>query len=385
MNTIVSQLPNMELKEKKILMRADLNVPINNGSIEHTHRLEAIKPTLDLILEKKGIIFLASHLGKPKNQEPELSTKQLIPWFKKQGYTIRFAPTLADAQQLGNTQEPQIILLENLRFFSGEKERSEKFAYQLAELADIFVQDAFGTLHRKDASIVLVPTLFSPNSRTIGLLVQEELSHLNKLIEPKHPFTMIAGGGKIADKLTYALELLDTWDTLLPCPALVFPLLEAQNKPIGASLSDQEAIPVAKKLLKQAKEKDKPILFPTDYLVETHNGDLKNVTQLTNDDKGISIGTQTIDAYKKAILSAKTVFYAGLMGFLEQPKTLEAVKELFKAMAQSDSYSVIGGGDSVAAAQQLNIQNIDWLSTGGGATLAYITGHQLPGLQPFIT
>ena len=375
----------MDLEKKTILLRADLNVPITNGIIKHTHRLNAIKPTIDLILKKNGTIFLATHLGRPTNNQPELSTKQLLPWFKKQGYLVSFAPTIIDAKQRGDKAKNQIILLENLRFFSGEKECDKLFAQQLASLGDIFVQDAFGALHRNDASIVLVPKLFDKKNRTIGLLIQQELIHLNKLIKPKHPFVLIVGGAKVFSKLSFILQLVKTWDTLLPCPAIVFALLKTLGKQIGNSLLDQKAIPLSKKLLEQATLHNKNIMMPTDYLVLSHNNNLHTTSTIKDNEMGISIGKQTVTTYKEKILEAETVFYTGLMGFLDQPKTLEPIKELFQAMAQSNTYSVIGGGDSVAAVEQLKINGIDWLSTGGGATLAYITGNPLPGLQPFLT
>ncbi len=383
--TIASQLPTMDLEEKKVLLRADLNVPIINGTIKHTHRLDAIKPTIDLILKKNGTIFLTTHLGRPKNHEPELSTKQLIPWFKKQGYQISFAPTIMDAKQLGNKAKVQIILLENLRFFVGENECDKLFAQQLASLGDIFVQDAFGALHRNNASIILVPKLFDKKNRTIGLLIQQELIHLNKLIKPNHPFVLMVGGAKIVSKLFFTLQLVETWDILLPCPAIVFTLLKTLGQQTGNSLLDPKAIPLSKKLLEQATLHNKKIILPIDYLVRSQNNSLNFTGQIKNNEMGISIGKQTVIKYKEKILEAKTVFYTGLMGFLDQPNSLEPIKELFQAMAQSNAYSVVGGGDSVAAVQQLAINGIDWLSTGGGATLAYISGNPLPGLQPFLT
>ncbi len=389
MKHITSKLSSLPIHNKRVLVRADLNVDIHDGTIVDDYRLQALLPTLELIVKHGGKIILLSHMGRPKDHEKKLSLRQLIPWFKKHGYHIDFADNIEQAQKKSTENHHAILLVENLRFFPGEQNNDKKFAHQLAELGDFFVEDGFGVLHRNDTSITVLPNLFPPDKRTIGLLVEKELNTLNAIFsKPKHPFILIIGGAKIATKIPLLEHLLPLVDSILLCPALVFTFLKAQNIPIGRSLYDEHMIKACHILLEKADKNNVEILFPIDYQVahERINGALSIVdaNAIPKDGYGISIGPKTEQIFAEKINNAQTIVFNGLMGFLERPETLQGVTPIFNAMSESNGISIICGGDSVAAAHIMGFaKQMHYLSTGGGATLAYISGEELPGLQPF--
>jgi phosphoglycerate kinase len=386
-----SHLSTWQLDGKRVFLRADLNVPFNNnGTIIHDHRLQALLPTLKLIREKKGKTILATHIGRPESYTRTLSTQLLASWFERHGYPIDFEPDLDAAYEKSFINPEKILLLENLRFFPGEKTADNTFAQQLARLGDYYINDAFATLHRNHASITVVPTFFTPEKRTIGLLVEKELRMLEKLvIHPAQPFVVIIGGAKIADKIPMLNALLSKVSTILLGPAIVFTFLKALGKPVGNSLVDDHALELCITLLETAKKNGVSVLFPTDYLVAEKNftGPLSVVASdnLHSESVGISIGPKTAHCYAQEIMHAKTIFFNGLMGDATRRETLQGAEALFQAMANSNGFSVIGGGDSVGAAYLLGIaQNISYISTGGSAALTYMSGQSLAGLAPFI-
>lgn len=382
-----SALPNMHLENQRVIIRADLNVPIADKKILNDYRLESLLPTLDLVLQKKGKIVLMSHIGRPKNPDPQLSTQLLLPWFKDRGYEISFAKSPEQAYQRSFEENKSIILLENLRFFPGEKSQDPDFAQSLARLGDYYINDAFATMHRTDSSIYITPTYFPKAKRTFGLLVQKELSMLNALLDrPKEGFVLILGGGKVADKLPLINNMLDKIDTILLCPAIVFSFAASQGICVGKSLIDPQAFDLCKEILHKANQSSVKISTPEDYQVakKTVHGQLEIVTadSFGKDNFGISIGPKTIEKYKSIIQNANTIFFNAAMGFPSRPETMYGTYELLQAIALSPAFSIIGGGDSVSAAQTIKIEpSIDYLSTGGGATLTYLSGQKLPGLS----
>ncbi len=382
---IKSKLPNLNLTDKHILLRADLNVPMKNGSIAHDFRILKLLPTIDSILNNGGNIILITHIGRPKKPDASLSTKLLVPWFEKHGYTLIFSPTLEDAQSKikeGN----RFILLENLRFFPGEQGKDQTFAKNLASLGDYYVNDAFATMHRDDASITLVPQLFSPDQKTIGLLAEQELKKLSTIQHnPARPFALIIGGGKVETKIPLLSHLIDKIDMLFLCPAIVFSFLKAQGESVGKSLINPTALDQCKDMLKAAQERNIPVFFPIDYLVamNTFDGPLSQVpaNEFPENGVGVSIGSQTVDLFAQNFNKAKTILYNGLMGDIGRPETIESACALFKAMTHTKAHTIIAGGDSVAAAQECSVlDTIEWCSTGGGATIAYLSGERLSGL-----
>ncbi len=381
-----SRLPSWHIKNKRILLRADLNVPLANKKIINDFRLQSLRDTIDYILAHDGTVILATHIGRPQKYDPSLSTKILLPWFKKHGYPIIFAKNLNDAYQKSKTAKKQIILLENMRFFPGEKKQDPSFAEQLARLGDFYVNDAFGTLHRTDTSITLTAQEFPPENRTIGLLVEKELNMLNKLLHnPAQPFVLIVGGGKVTDKIPLIQNLLDKVETILLCPAIVFTFFKAIGKPVGNSLIDNHMLKICKSILTQAKKQKVSILFPIDFQVAQGSIDgpltIASADEITPDSIGISIGPKTIAAWEPIIKQAGTIFLNGSIGFTHKPATLTGMGSILDAMSKAPGISIIAGGDSVAAANNLNFAHqIDYLSTGGGVTLAYLSGQKLPGL-----
>jgi phosphoglycerate kinase len=383
---LICQLPAFDLNRKRVLLRADLNVPLVNGNILNDYRLRAVIPTLELIHKKNGRIVLMTHMGRPKKEDSGLSTQLLIPWFKSQGFSVVFAQDPAQAKLLSMDEHNSIILLENLRFFPGEKNQDAAFAQSLADCGDFYVDDAFASMHRKDSSIWLVPQLFAKSHRTFGLLVETELRMLNKLIHnPKKPFLLVIGGGKVVDKLPLLENLLDRVTDILLCPAIVFTFLKSKDLNVGTSLIDSDALESCKKLLEKANQKKVNVHFPLDYQVanQTLQGSLSFVDaqNFPANGMGISIGPKTITQFSKIIEQAQTIFFNAAMGFALRPETMVGTRALLQAVAQSKAYRVVGGGDSVAAAQNVSFAHtFDHLSTGGGATLAYLSGEPLPGL-----
>ncbi len=381
------------LKNKRVFLRADLNTKSTNGEIKNDHRLQAILPTIDELLKRGAKIILATHVGRPKKPTPELSTKNLLKWFEKRKYAIDFEPDFNKAHEKSLEKNNTILLLENMRFFPGEqssdqKER-EKFCDQLAPLADLYVNDAFGLLHRNDTSITDLPKKFDTQNRTLGLLVKKELLILGNLLSnAQKPFLCIFGGGKVSTKIPLMRNLISKVDAIALCPAIVFTFLKVHNKPVGKSLVDEHALDDAQQIIKEAKEKNVSLLFPTDYLVSKNKiGNPLIVAQADNfphDAIGVSIGPETAQHYTTKIKEAKTIFYNGLSGFHDQPESLQEIAKLFKAMNESKGTTIIAGGDSVAIAQQLGFdKNISHLSTGGGSVMAYLSGKELPGLVAF--
>jgi phosphoglycerate kinase len=386
-----SLLRSLPLNNTTIFLRADLNVPIKDGKILNDYRLYAIKKTLSFLLEHHATVILATHIGRPQNQDPDLSTRYLLPWFTQHGYTIFFAEHLEQVPSLIKEHKGAIILLENLRFYPGEQDHDPYFAHQLARGADYYVNDAFATLHRTDTSITLLPELFAPEKRSIGFLVEDELQHLHRLIEsPARPFSLILGGGKIDTKIPLLNNLMPHIDNLLLCPAIVCSFLKAMGKPVGLSLVDDTALATCTALLDTARTHNINVLFPLDYHIAhgSFTGPLSyaDADQFPSDGIAISIGPKTYEYFGAVIRKSKTIFYNGLMGTVSRKETLDGMNAILNAMADSSGYSVVGGGDSVAATQILgHADDIDYLSTGGGATLSYLSGAPLPGLRPFVS
>lgn len=387
---IDSALHTANLDGLRVLVRADLNVPIEQGKITSEHRLQALLPTLTLIKEKGGHIILATHMGRPKEYDPSLSTEILVPWFEEQDFKVSFEPDLELAYKESKRPFGDILLLENLRFFPGEQTADPIFAHKLARMGDYYVNDAFGLVHRADTSITTVPELFDPHKRTIGLLIEQELNTMNTLLEhPAHPFVLILGGAKIKDKLPLIQAFLPVVDTILVCPAIVFTFLKAQGTEIGKSLVDDTLCEASKQIIEAARTQHVRVLFPVDYQIAqgTFDGEASFIdsTTIPHNCVGVSIGPKTEKLFAHEIKQASTVFMNGVFGNERNQKTLHGMKAVLKAMAQSQGLTVLGGGDSVAVAQELGFADqIDYCSTGGGATLTYLSGQPLPGLQVFI-
>lgn len=385
-----SRLHRADLEGKRVFLRADLNVPLNNGEIVDDFRLESLRPTLDLLLEKKSCIILATHIGRPRNHEPSLSTRWLIPWFERNHYTILFHEKIEEP--LVNHPDGTIVLLENLRFYSGEKKEDPEFAQVLAHYADYYVNDAFGALHRKDTSLTLLAYLFDATHRSIGLLVEKELQELSKLQKPEQPFVLILGGGKVSDKIPFIQAMLSKTHAILLGPAIVFTFLKAYGKLVGQSLIDENELETCRKIIEQAVNLGVIILMPNDFIIALNSFDGPvqkkpvDVDHFPHNAVGVTLGPNSAQLFAKEILKGKTIFYNGLMGDVKRPETVAMMRPILQAMTEVEGTTVVGGGDSVAAVRMLNLdKRIGFLSTGGGATLAYVSGKELPALEPFLS
>lgn len=374
--------------DQRVFLRADLNIPLANGTISNDRRLQAILPTLDYLLAKQAQVFIGTHIGRPNGFEENLSTKQLILWFDQRGYSITFAKNPAAAKEM--PLEPNtIIMLENLRFFAGEKQSTPSYVDELFSLADWYVLDAFGTLHRSDASLAPLAEKYPTDHRSVGFLVEKELSVLHSLrTNPKKPSCYILGGGKAADKIPLIESLIPVADNIVLCPALVFTFLKAQGQNVGKSLVDEDALSSVEEMLKNAQKNSTKIIFPLDYQIAQGSleGPLSycNADSIPEDAIGLSIGPKTIALIENTITASETVFYNGMMGLTNRQETLNGVKEVMKAMAKSHKTTIVAGGNSIDIIDQLGLTGITHIMTGGGSTLTYLAGKPLPALVPFL-
>jgi phosphoglycerate kinase len=369
-----SSIASWNLKNKRVFLRIDGNVPIKDDTILDDFRLKALLPTIQLLHSKGAKITLATHIGQPKKDTTKFSTQPLAAWFTQQGYG----------------PEQNVIMLENLRFADGEQKQSKEFAEKLKNNNEYYVNDAWGTLHRNDTSISLLPKLFAPNKRSIGLLIEHELTSLNKLkINPPKPYTIFLGGGKIATKLPILEQLIDNKipTTIALLPAIVFTFLHAQGIPVGKSLVDISLLGQAQCIMEKAKKNGIELLFPLDYLCALNSWndgqfEMYLANNIPDNAFGMGVGPKSLELFKQKIAEAQTVFYNGAMGNPNRPESLQPLHELLHAMANSSAYTVVGGGNSIEQVQQLGLfDKISYCSTGGGSTLAYISGEKLPGLE----
>jgi phosphoglycerate kinase len=379
-------LDTLPVTGKQVFLRADLNIPLApTGEIVDDFRLRALVPTLDLLVKKQAKIILATHIGRPTGPTHNLSTRLLVPWFTQAGYIIEYAHTLGAAHEISNNMQPgTIVLLENLRFFAGEQTADKHFAQDLRRLANYYVNDAFGVLHRTDTSVTLMPELYTCDHKSIGLLIKRELEMLSYLKhDPAPPFLLILGGGKVKDKLPMLAHLLHTVNAVALCPAVAFTFLRALGQPIGKSLVEESLLDSAQDILHKAHALGVQILFPLDYqfALNTLNGPLICADTMPDNGIGLAIGPQTIEFYARKINQAQTIFLNGAMGIQERPASMQALYALLQAIAQSSAMSIVGGGESVAAVYLRGLNKaINFCSTGGGATLAYLSNQPLPGL-----
>lgn len=389
-------LSDLRTLPSSVLLRADLNVPLKNETILCDHRLQSILPTINLLLHNQCGITIITHLGRPQGiPTRNLSTKILIPWFRKRGYDIEHQTLEARERSPARSQ---IVMLENLRFYYGEQQRDELFAQRLLDHHNLFVQDAFGSLHDQDTSITLLPKEFSFRHRTFGLLVEKELSQLSILrTRPKSPFALIIGGNKLASKLPLLERFINKQEAGKPSAiciggAIALPFLHAQGHCIGEFLLDAADFSIAKQLLIAAQKNNVDIILPKDvryiFAHRPNNVLLCNANQIPTAAHVIDIGPQTIEAFASISMTAQTIFANGTMGIYTNTLYAHGTREVLRAIAESTAYSVVGGGDTVAAVYQAALEDdISFLSSGGGATLAYLACAQpedLPGIAAML-
>ena len=388
-------LSTADVAGKRVFLRCDLNVPIKDGTIKDDGRIKASLPTIQLLLEKGASLVIAAHLGRPKGEaKPELS---LAPVAKRLsellGREIKFTGEVTGAAvttAAESLQAGEILLLENIRFSAAEtsKEESERaaFAAELAKLADFYVGDGFGAVHRKHASVFDLPKLLP---HAAGTLVAAEVQVLKKLTQnPERPYGVILGGAKVSDKLGVIENLLGKVDVLAIGGGMVFTFLKAQGKEIGTSLVEAEMLDVVKGLIATAEKNGVKLVLPTDIVVAPAfaadaTPTIVAADAIPADQMGLDIGPVSAAAFAAEIVQCKTVFWNGPMGVFEFPNFAAGTKVVAQALTQVSGISVVGGGDSAAAVRALGFADsqFGYISTGGGASLEYLEGKELPGLK----
>ena len=387
---------DINVKGKRVLVRCDFNVPLKEGKITDENRLVAALPTIKKLIADGGKVILCSHLGKPKGEpKPELSLAPVaVRLSELLGQEVKFA---ADDNVVGPNAEAavaamkdgDVILLQNTRYRVEETKNGEAFSKELASLADVFVNDAFGTAHRAHCSNVGVTEYI--DTCAVGYLMQKEIDFLgNAVNNPVRPFVAILGGAKVADKLNVISNLLEKCDTLIIGGGMAYTFLKAKGYEIGKSLLDETKIDYCADMIAKAESLGKNLLLPVDTVVtaEFPNPiDAEIATEVVDSDKipadkmGMDIGPKTIALYSQAVKDAKTVVWHGPMGVFENPILAAGTKAVAAALAETDATTIIGGGDSAAAVNQLGYgDKMSHISTGGGASLEFLEGKELPGV-----
>ena len=396
MNYNKKTVRDIDVKGKKVLCRCDFNVPLKEGKITDENRLVAALPTIKKLVADGGKVILCSHLGKPKGEpKPELSLAPVAARLTELlGQEVKFA---ADNEVVGPNakaaveamKDGDIILLENTRYRAEETKNGEAFSKDLASLCDVFVNDAFGTAHRAHCSNVGVAELV--DTAVVGYLMQKEIDFLGNAVEnPVRPFVAILGGAKVADKLNVISNLLEKCDTLIIGGGMAYTFLKAQGKEIGKSLVDDSKLDYCKEMMDKAKSLGKELLLPVDTTIAASFPDpidgpieVSNVSAdaIPADMEGLDIGTETAKLYADAVKNAKTVVWNGPMGVFENPTLAAGTIAVAKSLAETDATTIIGGGDSAAAVNQLGFgDKMSHISTGGGASLEFLEGKELPGV-----
>jgi phosphoglycerate kinase len=384
-------IEDIDVEGKKVLVRVDFNVPLDEkGNITDDTRIRAALPTINYLIERGAIVILVSHLGRPKGKVQERLrmdpiAQRLAELLDKE--VIKTDDCIGDEpkQAIEDMREGDVLLLENVRFYPGEEANDPEFSKQLAELADVYVNDAFGTAHRAHASTVGVAEFLPAVS---GFLMKKELEYLGKALEnPERPFVSILGGAKVSDKIGVIKNLLTKVNYLLIGGGMAFTFLKAKGLEIGRSLLEEDKLSLAGELIKEAEDKGVKLLLPVDVVVAP---ELKpdapykrvKVEEIPPDWMGVDIGKETVEEFSNIIKQAKTVVWNGPMGVFEMEPFAAGTKGIASALAESGAVTIIGGGDSAAAVEQLGYADkMTHISTGGGASLEFLEGRELPGVK----
>lgn len=385
-------IEDVQVQGKKVLVRCDFNVPLKDGVITDVNRLNGAMPTIQYLVKNGAKVILCSHMGKPKGEaKPEFSLAPVAAELSKMlGKEVVFA---ADATVVGENAKKavsemnngDVVLLENTRYRAEETKNGEAFSKELASLAEMFVNDAFGTAHRAHCSTVGVTEYLNPS--VCGYLIQKELKFLGEAVSaPVRPFVAILGGAKVSDKINVINNLLEKVDTLIIGGGMAYTFLKAQGFTVGSSLVEEDKVDYAKEMLEKATSKGVKLLLPVDHRVSAEFKDVKAVVtadeNIADGFMGLDIGPKTETIYAEAVKSAKTVIWNGPMGVFEFENFNKGTIAVAKAMADSDATTIIGGGDSAAAVNILGFgDKMTHISTGGGASLEFLEGKVLPGIE----
>jgi phosphoglycerate kinase len=387
-------LNDLDVKRRRVLMRVDFNVPQDDaGNITDDKRIRAALPSIQAVLKKGGSLVLMSHLGRPKGKpDPKFSlapcAARLSELLKK---PVRLLPDCIGpqvARTCAALKPGEVVLLENLRFHAEEQEGDAAFAAQIAALGDLYVNDAFGTCHRPDASMLAVPQAMG--QAAAGFLVEKEIEFLSRALEsPEHPYWAILGGAKVSDKITVIKKLLGNVDGLLIGGAMAYAFLKANGRNVGKSKLEKtegvDPVAVARQALDDAAKKKIPILLPVDHVVVREFKEDATVMivqdEIPDGLMGVDIGPETIELYSRKIASAKMVVWNGPMGVFEMEAFAAGTRAVAEALAKSQAVTIVGGGDTAAAVEKFGLaEKMRHVSTGGGASLEFLEGKELPGI-----
>lgn len=388
-------LDRIDFKDKKVLVRVDFNVPLNEQhQIEDDTRLQATLPTIKRIINDAGSAILMSHLGRPKGKEDsDLSLKHLLPYLKEHlGTEVKFASDCIgeEAKKAAeNLLNGEVLLLENLRFHKEEKEGDPGFAQKFASLADVYINDAFGTAHRVHASTSVVANYF--DEKAFGFVMQREQEMADRVLkQAESPFTLIMGGAKVSDKIPVVDRMLDKINTLLIGGAMAYTFIKARGGEVGESKTENDMLDIACDLLEKAKLKKVNVLLPVDSVTASDISDKKNVEihkseNIPQGKKGLDIGPEARKEFAEAIMKSRTILWNGPMGVFEEDTFYEGTKAVAEAVVkctqEKNAFSLVGGGETSSALQKTgNKEGVSFVSTGGGALLEYMEGKELPGI-----
>lgn len=386
----IKTIRDLELKDKILFLRLDLNVPMDKGQITDDTRIRASLPTLQFALEKGAKVVVSSHLGRPKSKGDKQFS--LEPVAKKLAELIQSEVILVEEPEADaikplvmGLKRNQVIMLENIRFFDGETKNDDAFAAQLAEFTDVYVNDAFGASHRAHASIDALPKLI--RNKGIGFLIEKEIQMLDRLLTgTQHPYIAIMGGAKVSDKIDVIENLMDKVDGFIIGGAMAYTFLKAQGLGVGTSLVEAEKLNYAREMMARIEARGKSLYLPEDHIIAPEfaatAGQVTTGVAIPEGQMGLDIGPKTIQKFKTVIAEAKTIFWNGPMGVFEKPAFSQGTFAVAQAMAENQGIKIVGGGDSAAAAEASGFADrMTHISTGGGASLEYLQGDRLPGLE----
>ncbi len=394
----MSKFSEHNFKNEKALVRVDFNVPLDEHfNITDDTRMRAAIPTIKKILNDGGSVILMSHFGRPKGgPEDKFSLKHLLQHLKEllPGVTVLFSNDCIgpEAEQKAKDLKPgEVLLLENLRFHKEEEKGNEEFAKKLASLGDVYVNDAFGTAHRAHASTAVIAQFFPAEKKMFGLLMNAEVSNADKVLNSSEkPFTAILGGAKVSDKIEIIENLLKKANNIIIGGGMAYTFLKAQGKEIGNSLCEEDKLDLANDILSKAKAQNVQFLLPVDSVIANKFSEDADTKIVSNDHiekgwMGLDIGPESIKIFSKTIMESKTILWNGPMGVFEMKKFQAGTKAIAEAIAkatENGAYSLVGGGDSVAAVNAFHLSDkVSYVSTGGGALLEYFEGKELPGIK----
>ncbi len=378
---------DLDLKDKKVLIRVDFNVPLQDGKVSDDTRIREALPTIKYALEKGASkLILVSHLGRPKGKVVDSLRMDPVAERLQELLDIKVKKLndcVGDAvkKEIEET-DASVILLENVRFYPEEEKGDEDFAKKLAELADIYINDAFGTAHRAHASTTIVAK-FLPSA--IGFLIEKEIEHLSKALNPTKPYVIILGGAKVSDKIGIISNLMEKADALLIGGAMAYTFLKAKGINVGASLVEEEKLDVAKDILKKSEELAVKIVLPIDHVVVTSLDEPQSKKiveeEIPQGFLGVDIGPKTVNAFKEELKDAKTILWNGPVGIFENPHYADGSKEIALYLGELSADVIAGGGDTAACAKEFGVkEKLTHVSTGGGASLEFLEGKELPGI-----